>query len=142
MLNLWYSVECRFVTFSFGLSSTRNPPIPSFWILTFYGKSYYMLLFDYACERKPFFTKYTTWKHLPFNKQSQRQCNYNSDFLNNEKWPECIPCNSKYSLKHVLIDCVDVADVRQTFYNVNNLSNLFTNVAGDTILKFSKEFNL
>jgi hypothetical protein len=42
----------------------------------------------------------------------------------------------------VLIDCVDVADVRQTFYNANSLSNLFTNVAGDTILQFLKEINL
>ena len=32
--------------------------------------------------------------------------------------------------------CVDVADVRQTFYNVNTLSDLFTNVACDTIFKF------
>ena len=59
-----------------------------------------------------------------------------SYLLNNEERPECIPCNSNYSLKHVLIDCVDVADVQQAFYNVNNLSNLFTNVAGDTLLKF------
>jgi hypothetical protein len=29
-------------------------------------------------------------------------------------------CNSNYSLKHVLIDCGDVGDVRPTFYNVNN----------------------
>jgi kelch-like protein 2/3 len=62
--------------------------------------------------------------------------------LNNEKRPECIPCNSIFSLKHVLIDCVDVADVRQTFYNANSLSKLFTNVAGDTILQFVKEINL
>jgi hypothetical protein len=41
-----------------------------------------------------------------------------------------------------LIDCVDVADVRQTFYNANSLSNLFTNVAGDTILQFLKEIDL
>ena len=65
-----------------------------------------------------------------------------SQLLNNEERPECIPCNSKFSLRHVLIDCVDVADVRQTFYNVNSLYNLFTNVAGDTFLKFSKEINL
>ena len=56
--------------------------------------------------------------------------------INNEERPECIPCNFNYSFKHVLIDCVDVADVLQTFYNVNNLSNLFTNVEGDTILEF------
>ena len=62
--------------------------------------------------------------------------------LNNEERPECIPCNSNYSLKHVLIDCVDVADIRQTFYNANSLSNLFTNIAGDTILQFLKEIDL
>jgi hypothetical protein len=45
-------------------------------------------------------------------------------------------------LKHVLIDCVDVADVRQTLYNVNNLYDLFTNVAADTILKFLKDINV
>ena len=38
--------------------------------------------------------------------------------------------------------CVDVSDVRQTFYNVNNLYDLFTNASGDTILKFVKEINL
>jgi hypothetical protein len=41
-----------------------------------------------------------------------------------------------------LIDWVDVADVRQTFYKAISLSNLFTNVAGDTILQFLKEIDL
>jgi hypothetical protein len=62
--------------------------------------------------------------------------------MRNNTEQECIPCNSDYSLKHVLIDCVDVADVGQTFYNVNNVYDSFTNVAGDTILKFLKEINL
>ena len=62
--------------------------------------------------------------------------------MNNEERPEYIPCNSNFLLLHVLIDCVDVADVRQTFYNANSLSNLFTNVAGDTILQFLKEIDL
>jgi kelch-like protein 2/3 len=65
-----------------------------------------------------------------------------SYLLNNEERPECIPCNSIYSLNHVLLDCVDVADIRQTFYTVNNLYDLFTNVAGDTILKFLKDIDL
>ena len=63
----------------------------------------------------------------------------NSYLINNEERPECIPCNSNYYLRHVLIDCVDVADVRQTFYNVNSLFHLFTNVKGNTILKFKKQ---
>ena len=59
-----------------------------------------------------------------------------SYLLNNEEPQESFPCNSDYSLKHVLIECVDVSDVRQTFYNVNNLTDLFTNV--DTILSSKK----
>jgi len=55
---------------------------------------------------------------------------------------ECIPRDSNYSLKHVLIDGADVADIRHTFYNFNNLYNLFSNVAGDTSLKFFKQINL
>ena len=61
-----------------------------------------------------------------------------SYLLNNEERQECVPCNSSYSLKHVLLDCVDVSDVRQTCYNVNNLTDLFTNV--DTMLSFRKTY--
>ena len=42
-----------------------------------------------------------------------------SYLLNNEEQPECISCNSNYSLKHVLVDCVDVSDIRQTIYMIN-----------------------
>jgi len=55
-----------------------------------------------------------------------------SYLLNNEEQPESSPCNSNYSLKHVLIDYLDVADVRQIFYNGNTIFDLFTNVIGDT----------
>ena len=65
-----------------------------------------------------------------------------SYLINNEERPECIPCNSNFSLQHTLIDCVDFADVRQTFCNVNNLYELLTNVAGDTIVKILKDINL
>ena len=46
--------------------------------------------------------------------------------------------SSSVSSNVYVIDCVNDADVRQTFY-VNNLYDLFTNVAGDTILNFLKE---
>ena len=49
---------------------------------------------------------------------------WQSYLLNHDEQPECIPCNSNYSLKHVLIDYVDVADDRPTFQNVNNLYDL------------------
>ena len=63
-------------------------------------------------------------------------------FVNNEEWPECIPCISNYSLNHVLIDCVDVVDTRQTFYNVDIWSFVFTNATGDTILKLKKKMSM
>ena len=59
-----------------------------------------------------------------------------SYLLNNEERHECFLCNSNYSLKDVLFECVDVSDVRQIFYNVNNLADLFTNV--DAILSFKE----
>jgi hypothetical protein len=37
------------------------------------------------------------------------------------------------------LDMLISADVHQTFYNVNILSHLFTNVTADTILKLQKE---
>jgi predicted phosphoribosyltransferase len=43
---------------------------------------------------------------------------------------------------YLCFDYVDVADVRQNFYNVRNVYDLFTNVADDTILKFLKEIDL
>jgi len=63
------------------------------------------------------------------------------DEANNPRLDDRWIVKSNYSIKHVLIDWVDVADVRQSFYNVNNLYDLFTNVAGDTILKFLKEID-
>ena len=63
-------------------------------------------------------------------------------WLKNEERPECIACNSNYSLKHVLLDCVDVSDIRQTFYNVHSIFDLFTNVAVHTILKFKPQKNV
>jgi hypothetical protein len=40
--------------------------------------------------------------------------------FNKREPPECIPWYSNYSLKHTLVHCVDVADDRQIFNNVNN----------------------
>jgi hypothetical protein len=63
-------------------------------------------------------------------------------YLLNIGTTEYIPCNYNYSIKHVLIDCIYVADVRQNFYNVNNVYDLFTNIAGETILKVLKDIDL
>lgn len=45
-------------------------------------------------------------------------------------------CSFSYLLKHVLIECVDVVGVRQTFNNANTLSDVFKNLAGEAIFLY------
>ena len=57
-------------------------------------------------------------------------------YLANEDPPECIPCNSPLTIKHILIECVNTADIRKQYFNCPDLKTLFNSVAGDTILAF------
>ena len=37
----------------------------------------------------------------------------------------CIPCASKLTVKHILIECVDFNETRNEFYTTNTLKELF-----------------
>ena len=50
--------------------------------------------------------------------------------------PECVPCDEQFSIKHILIDCVDFADSRRKFYTANSIDYLFDNFAGEVVIKF------
>ena len=64
-------------------------------------------------------------------------------YLGNEDPPECIPCKCNWQFqKHVLIECVDTADIRKQFFNCPDLKTLLNSVAGDTILAFLAKVNL
>ena len=52
--------------------------------------------------------------------------------------PECIPCNCLLTIKHLLIECVDINDVHQRFYQVPSLQDLFKAVKPEVILEFLK----
>ena len=58
--------------------------------------------------------------------------------LKGEPPPECIPCNCLLTIKHLLIECVDFNDVRQRFYQVPSLQDLFKTVKPEVILEFLK----
>lgn len=62
--------------------------------------------------------------------------------LKNEVEPQCIPCNCKYTIKHVLINCIDFADIRKKHFNVNNMYDLFNNVSFTNIVSFLKEVGI
>ena len=58
--------------------------------------------------------------------------------LKGEPPPECIPCNCPLTIKHLLVECVDFTDVRQRFYQVPSLQDLFKTVKPDMISEFLK----
>ena len=62
--------------------------------------------------------------------------------LKNEDQPECIPCQTPLTIKHILIDCVDFAPQRDTFYTAESLNVLFDKIPADKILSFLKHIGL
>ena len=65
-----------------------------------------------------------------------------SFLLKGEDPPECIACQESYTVKHILLDCGDLAFIRQRFYRTTSLKDLFDRVNVNTILSFLKEVNL
>jgi kelch-like protein 2/3 len=62
--------------------------------------------------------------------------------LRGEQAPECVPCDTNVTVKHILIDCIDYTHIRQKYYNEPDLKKLFANVHPAKILGFLKEINL
>ena len=62
--------------------------------------------------------------------------------LKGEPPPFCLPCNETITVEHLLIKCVDLADVRKRFYNVNTMNDLFNNVNFTKLLNFLKTINI
>ena len=50
-----------------------------------------------------------------------------------EDFPECIPCDCRLTIKHILIECIDTADIGKQYFDCTGLKTLFNSVAGDTI---------
>ena len=56
--------------------------------------------------------------------------------------PDCVTCVDRFSIKHILVDCVDFADARRKFYSVDTIFQLLDSVAGDVIVNFLKAIGL
>ena len=65
-----------------------------------------------------------------------------SYILRQEDPPECTSCQEIYSVRHVLIDCIDLGLIWPRFYSVPDMKSLFDTVSVDRILSFVKEINL
>ena len=47
-----------------------------------------------------------------------------------------------WTVKHILIECIDTADIRRQYFNCADLKTLFKSDAGDTILAFLSDIHL
>ena len=54
--------------------------------------------------------------------------------LKDEPPPECFGCNTRYTLKHILLECTTFSNIRRCFYNCNDMYNLFHTVKKETIV--------
>ena len=66
----------------------------------------------------------------------------NDYHLKGEPPPECIVCNCTLTVKHLLLNCVDFDAIRQQFYQVAHLPELFKSVSPEKIVGFLKAAGL
>ena len=65
-----------------------------------------------------------------------------SYILHREDPPECTACQEIYSVRHVLIDCIDLGLIRPRFYSVPDMKSLFDTENVNRILSYVKEIKL
>ena len=57
-----------------------------------------------------------------------------SYLLKGKQQPMCYACQTKYTMKHILIKCTDLAHIRKTFYSANNMKELFQNTEMNNVI--------
>ena len=56
--------------------------------------------------------------------------------------PECIPCDTELTVKHILLECVDFALSRKDFFNATTMKALFESTDPQRVLDFLKQISL
>ncbi len=59
-----------------------------------------------------------------------------SYLLKGEPAPVCIPCDAPFTVRHILLDCIDFSQSRHRFFNVSSLSELFESTNIEAVLDF------
>ena len=62
--------------------------------------------------------------------------------LNRDEQSNCTGCDVPFTVKHFLLDCFDFHQARRSFFQVNNLHDLFKDVSIENIIAFLKEIKL
>ena len=62
--------------------------------------------------------------------------------LRGEEAPVCVPCRERLTVEHILIQCTEFEDIRQRFYECENLNDLFSSYNIYCILNFLREIGV
>ena len=65
-----------------------------------------------------------------------------SYLLKDEEAPFCFACNEPNTLKHILLTCSDLIQVRRKYFSAESMELLFRNVPPDSIFNFLREVNI
>jgi len=55
--------------------------------------------------------------------------------------PTCQTCGIPLTVKHILVECRNLHDIREKYFTVSSVTDLFTSIDNHTIINFVKETN-
>ncbi len=76
--------------------------------------------------------------HLPIG----HTCLTHSYQMSGEDMPRCVACDGNLTVEHVLIECVDIAEVRQQYYEADSSQQLFQETNITYVFDFLHEIGL
>ena len=65
-----------------------------------------------------------------------------SFILRKEEAPVCVACNAVTTVKHILIECVDLLEIRKKYFEERSLYSLFRKVIPKIIFDFLREIGV
>ena len=65
-----------------------------------------------------------------------------SYLLQGEEQPHCVGCDASFTVRHILLECGDFAQVRNNCFHVLNMKRLFQDIHIDSIMTFLRQINL
>ena len=65
-----------------------------------------------------------------------------SFILRKEEAPVCVACNVVLTVKHILIECTDLLEIRKKYFGEKSLFSLFWNVIPEIIFDFLREIGV
>ena len=62
--------------------------------------------------------------------------------MRREEAPVCVACGAVITVKHILIECADLLEIRKKYFEERYLYSLFLNVIPEIIVDFLQEIGV